>query len=191
MSSPPPTIEMSEKQELESTHPETAAALHSALNNASAEVKQEAMLHSADFSLKASPSVNLYLNTQKQKKQGKPQRPQMDSLFNRGLLNIPEAEGRDVDNETSVDGTTPQLPQHRNQGPAGTVYSAALADAEKKVKFGMFEGVFARCLLNIWGVIMFLRMGWMVGHAGAGLATSVSLSPYSNTTLSISISTKT
>lgn len=42
-----------------------------------------------------------------------------------------------------------------------------------KTKFGMFEGVFARCLLNIWGVIMFLRMGWMVGQAGAWEATSI------------------
>ena len=33
-------------------------------------------------------------------------------------------------------------------------------------KFGMWDGVFARCLLNIFGVIMFLRLGWLVGFAG-------------------------
>ena len=34
------------------------------------------------------------------------------------------------------------------------------------VKFGWFEGVFMRCLLNIWGVMLFLRLTWVVGHAG-------------------------
>ena len=29
-----------------------------------------------------------------------------------------------------------------------------------------FSGVFVPCLLNIWGVIMFLRTGWVVGQAG-------------------------
>ena len=34
------------------------------------------------------------------------------------------------------------------------------------VKFGWIEGVFVRCLLNIWGVMLFLRMSWIVGQAG-------------------------
>jgi len=33
-------------------------------------------------------------------------------------------------------------------------------------KFGTFDGVLARCLLCIWGVIMYLRTGWIVGNAG-------------------------
>ena len=33
-------------------------------------------------------------------------------------------------------------------------------------KLGMWEGVFARCLLNIFGVIMFLRIPWLVAYAG-------------------------
>jgi amino acid transporter len=36
----------------------------------------------------------------------------------------------------------------------------------KPVKFGMWDGVFARCLLNIFGVIMFLRVPWLVAFAG-------------------------
>ena len=35
---------------------------------------------------------------------------------------------------------------------------------KKPPKFGTFTGVFARCLLNIWGAIMFLRLGWMIAH---------------------------
>eukprot|EP01084_Bolivina_argentea_P259213 437298_1 len=33
-------------------------------------------------------------------------------------------------------------------------------------KFGTFDGVFGRCVLCMWGVIMFLRTGWIVGNAG-------------------------
>lgn len=33
-------------------------------------------------------------------------------------------------------------------------------------KLGWQEGVLVPCLLNIWGVIMFLRLGWVTGQAG-------------------------
>ena len=36
----------------------------------------------------------------------------------------------------------------------------------KVVKFGWIEGVFMRCLLNIWGVMLFLRLTWVMGQAG-------------------------
>ena len=34
------------------------------------------------------------------------------------------------------------------------------------MKFGWFEGVYMRCLLNIWGVMLFLRLTWVIGQAG-------------------------
>ena len=37
---------------------------------------------------------------------------------------------------------------------------------DKALKFGWFEGVYMRCLLNIWGVMLFLRLTWVVGQAG-------------------------
>eukprot|EP00768_Dysnectes_brevis_P005416 gnl/Dysnectes_brevis/3901_a5056_491.p1 GENE.gnl/Dysnectes_brevis/3901_a5056_491~~gnl/Dysnectes_brevis/3901_a5056_491.p1 ORF type:complete len:919 (-),score=233.66 gnl/Dysnectes_brevis/3901_a5056_491:100-2796(-) len=40
-------------------------------------------------------------------------------------------------------------------------------------KFGTFTGVFGRCLLQIWGVLLFLRLGWMVGEAGTIGASTV------------------
>ena len=40
------------------------------------------------------------------------------------------------------------------------------AEGGSSVKFGWFEGVYMRCLLNIWGVMLFLRLTWVVGHAG-------------------------
>lgn len=33
-------------------------------------------------------------------------------------------------------------------------------------RFGIWDGVFARCLLNIFGVIMFLRLGYIMGKTG-------------------------
>ncbi|KAL7639363.1 UNVERIFIED_CONTAM: hypothetical protein RMT77_009864 [Armadillidium vulgare] len=36
----------------------------------------------------------------------------------------------------------------------------------KVIKFGWLDGVFMRCLLNIWGVMLFLRITWVVGEAG-------------------------
>lgn len=36
------------------------------------------------------------------------------------------------------------------------------------VKFGWFEGVFVRTCVNLLGVMLFLRMGWMTGRAGIG-----------------------
>jgi len=42
---------------------------------------------------------------------------------------------------------------------------------EGKKKFGTFAGVFTPSILTILGVIMYLRMGWVVGNAG--LASSI------------------
>ncbi|XP_021968164.1 bumetanide-sensitive sodium-(potassium)-chloride cotransporter isoform X1 [Folsomia candida] len=50
---------------------------------------------------------------------------------------------------------------------------------ESAVKFGWVKGVFVRCLLNIWGVMLFLRLSWVTGQAGIGqtflIITSTSL----------------
>ncbi|KAL4227820.1 hypothetical protein ACF0H5_013257 [Mactra antiquata] len=45
----------------------------------------------------------------------------------------------------------------------------------KSIKFGWIKGVLIRCLLNIWGVMLFLRLSWVTGQAGIGLATLVIL----------------
>ena len=43
------------------------------------------------------------------------------------------------------------------------------------VLFGTWDGVFTSCLINIFGVVMFLRTGWVVGNVGIGLATVIVL----------------
>lgn len=36
----------------------------------------------------------------------------------------------------------------------------------QRVLFGTWDGVFTSCLINIFGVIVFLRSGWIVAQAG-------------------------
>lgn len=43
------------------------------------------------------------------------------------------------------------------------------------VLFGTWDGVFTSCMINIFGVVIFLRTGWMVGNAGIGLAVLIVL----------------
>ncbi|KAK5909308.1 hypothetical protein CesoFtcFv8_003251 [Champsocephalus esox] len=43
------------------------------------------------------------------------------------------------------------------------------------IKFGWVKGVLVRCMLNIWGVMLFIRMTWIVGHAGIGLTIAIIL----------------
>lgn len=44
------------------------------------------------------------------------------------------------------------------------------------VLFGTWDGVFTSCLINIFGVIVFLRSGWIVGQAGVLNAVLIILS---------------
>ncbi|XP_056203659.1 solute carrier family 12 member 1 isoform X3 [Falco biarmicus] len=43
------------------------------------------------------------------------------------------------------------------------------------VKFGWVKGVLVRCMLNIWGVMLFIRLSWIVGQAGIGLGVFIIL----------------
>ncbi|XP_064103654.1 solute carrier family 12 member 8-like [Macrobrachium nipponense] len=43
----------------------------------------------------------------------------------------------------------------------------------ERVLFGTWDGVFTSCLVNLLGVIVFLRAGWVVGEAGVPLAALI------------------
>uniref|UniRef100_A0A6I8NS88 Solute carrier family 12 member 1 n=1 Tax=Ornithorhynchus anatinus TaxID=9258 RepID=A0A6I8NS88_ORNAN len=45
--------------------------------------------------------------------------------------------------------------------------------AGNSVKFGWVKGVLVRCMLNIWGVMLFIRLSWIVGQAGIGLGVII------------------
>uniref|UniRef100_A0A3Q2ZLI7 Solute carrier family 12 member 2 n=1 Tax=Kryptolebias marmoratus TaxID=37003 RepID=A0A3Q2ZLI7_KRYMA len=60
--------------------------------------------------------------------------------------------------------------------PSAAEEAAALMAKEAKggtVKFGWVKGVLVRCMLNIWGVMLFIRMSWIVGQAGIGLTIGI------------------
>ena len=49
---------------------------------------------------------------------------------------------------------------------------------ESNSKLGWIKGVYVKCLLNIWGVMLFLRLTWVVGQAGLFQGIHISLSTY-------------
>lgn len=62
-------------------------------------------------------------------------------------------------------------------------------DDSKPRKFGTFGGVFTPCTLTILGVIMFLRLGQVVGHSGVLYSLAIVLTAVAITTLtSLSLS---
>ncbi|XP_007252503.3 solute carrier family 12 member 2 isoform X2 [Astyanax mexicanus] len=50
--------------------------------------------------------------------------------------------------------------------PAEEAAAKEAAEPKGVVKFGWVKGVLVRCMLNIWGVMLFIRMTWIVGQAG-------------------------
>ncbi|KAM3718078.1 Solute carrier family 12 member [Dirofilaria immitis] len=44
-----------------------------------------------------------------------------------------------------------------------------------RTKFGWIQGVFVRCILNIFGVMLYLRISWVAGQAGIALGCAVVL----------------
>ncbi|KAJ6643632.1 Bumetanide-sensitive sodium-(potassium)-chloride cotransporter [Pseudolycoriella hygida] len=48
----------------------------------------------------------------------------------------------------------------------------------KGIKLGWIQGVLIPCLLNIWGVMLFLRLAWVVAQAGIGLSLLIILLSY-------------
>ncbi|KAF7666619.1 hypothetical protein LDENG_00099340 [Lucifuga dentata] len=58
--------------------------------------------------------------------------------------------------------------------PSDNLESAIPTDNKSGVvKFGWIRGVLVRCMLNIWGVMLFIRLSWVFGQAGWGLGTVV------------------
>ena len=51
--------------------------------------------------------------------------------------------------------------------------SSLLVSPDGRVLFGTWDGVFTSCLINIFGVIVFLRSGWVVAEAGVASAAAI------------------
>ncbi|XP_067352021.1 solute carrier family 12 member 1 isoform X2 [Channa argus] len=64
--------------------------------------------------------------------------------------------------------------QRSNGAPSDDLESAIPPDSDKgAIKFGWIRGVLVRCMLNIWGVMLFIRLSWVFGQAGWGLGIVV------------------
>uniref|UniRef100_A0A3P8XCV2 Solute carrier family 12 member 1 n=1 Tax=Esox lucius TaxID=8010 RepID=A0A3P8XCV2_ESOLU len=55
----------------------------------------------------------------------------------------------------------------------GDLESVLPQDNNVFVRFGWIKGVLVRCMLNIWGVMLFIRLSWVFGQAGWGLGIVV------------------
>lgn len=51
-------------------------------------------------------------------------------------------------------------------GILGVSSIGALDSESNGIKLGWIQGVLIPCLLNIWGVMLFLRLSWVVSQAG-------------------------
>nr|XP_035137946.1 solute carrier family 12 member 3 isoform X1 [Callithrix jacchus] len=54
---------------------------------------------------------------------------------------------------------------------------------EEPVRFGWVKGVMIRCMLNIWGVILYLRLPWITAQAGIVLTWTIILLSVTVTTI--------
>lgn len=68
-------------------------------------------------------------------------------------------------------------------GNAGAAAAESNANGSSRVPFGTFTGVFTPTLLTIFGVIMYVRVGWAVGNGGLMGAWLVMLLAMGITTL--------
>ncbi|CAB3405264.1 unnamed protein product [Caenorhabditis bovis] len=79
--------------------------------------------------------------------------------------------------------TAPTTNRLGEMEPPDSIYAQASSDASTtpwwqrnlimrgdKVLFGTWDGVFATVMVNIFGIIVFLRLGWIVGTAGVANA---------------------
>ncbi|GAA6105463.1 solute carrier family 12 member 2 isoform X1 [Tachysurus ichikawai] len=78
------------------------------------------------------------------------------------VLDLPQIQGQITMTEPFEDG----FANGDELTPAEEAAAKEAAEPKGVVKFGWVKGVLVRCMLNIWGVMLFIRMTWIVGQAG-------------------------
>ncbi|XP_012732601.2 solute carrier family 12 member 1 [Fundulus heteroclitus] len=109
------------------------------------------------------PNINFYRNAGSVSghRAVRPSLQELHDVFQKnGRISVPETV---TDNDEGSEGT-----------PSDDLESAAPSDAKDGgIKFGWIRGVLVRCMLNIWGVMLFIRLSWVFGQAGWGLGIVV------------------
>ncbi|XP_028926910.1 solute carrier family 12 member 1 isoform X1 [Ornithorhynchus anatinus] len=113
--------------------------------------------------LDAVPRIDYYRNTGSVSG-AKLSRPSLHELHEQLAKNVSVSPGS-ADRVGNGDGPT-------GDSPAGGLDEDG---AGNSVKFGWVKGVLVRCMLNIWGVMLFIRLSWIVGQAGIGLGVIIIL----------------
>ncbi|XP_055010456.1 solute carrier family 12 member 1 isoform X2 [Boleophthalmus pectinirostris] len=111
------------------------------------------------------PNIDFYRNAGSVSghRQVRPSLQELHDVFQQknGRISVPDTV--QDDSEGSDDGT-----------PCEDLESNPPVDPnEGVVKFGWIRGVLVRCMLNIWGVMLFIRLSWVFGQAGWGLGIVV------------------
>ncbi|XP_062997421.1 solute carrier family 12 member 3 isoform X1 [Elgaria multicarinata webbii] len=83
---------------------------------------------------------------------------------------------------------SPRYEAHRSSSFSDGGAEEEAAEGEEKppgepVRFGWVKGVMIRCMLNIWGVILYLRLPWITAQAGIALTWVIILMSVTVTTI--------
>uniref|UniRef100_A0A3P8V8M6 Solute carrier family 12 member 1 n=1 Tax=Cynoglossus semilaevis TaxID=244447 RepID=A0A3P8V8M6_CYNSE len=90
-------------------------------------------------------------------------RPSLQEIHDNGAISVPDTvEDDDEGSEGAPSEDMESAPPPKKK-------------ASEAVKFGWIRGVLVRCMLNIWGVMLFIRLSWVFGQAGWGLGIVVIL----------------
>ncbi|XP_037689976.1 solute carrier family 12 member 1 isoform X2 [Choloepus didactylus] len=109
----------------------------------------------------AVPKIEYYRNTGSVSGP-KANRPSLLEIHEQLAKNVTGAPGA-ADRVANGDGMTgDEQPENKEE-----------EDKAGAVKFGWVKGVLVRCMLNIWGVMLFIRLSWIVGEAGIGLGVII------------------
>lgn len=105
------------------------------------------------------PNINFYRNAGSVSghRAVRPSLQELHDVFKNGGISIPDT----VEDESEGSCGTP------------TEDLEAAVPTDGSVKFGWIRGVLVRCMLNIWGVMLFIRLSWVFGQAGWGLGIVV------------------
>ncbi|XP_029312620.1 solute carrier family 12 member 1 isoform X2 [Cottoperca gobio] len=107
------------------------------------------------------PSIDFYRNAGSVSghRAVRPSLQELHDVFQKnGTISVPDTV---EDDEEGSDGT-----------PSDDLESAVPTE-KGGIKFGWIRGVLIRCMLNIWGVMLFIRLSWIFGNSGWGLGIVV------------------
>ncbi|KAM4808019.1 solute carrier family 12 member 3-like [Rhinophrynus dorsalis] len=93
-------------------------------------------------------------------------RPSLDILRN-AILD--EQQMDTISLEQDVESSDKQEPETQTETDEKNRKKKKKKKPEGPVRFGWVKGVMIRCMLNIWGVILYLRLPWITAQAGIGL----------------------